>query len=428
MPLTTHQEEKASEILNHLHNKVPRILLLGSAGTGKTYLVGELMRRFKRDFSINPLYNNGKMYALAPTHKALSILMTKITTPVEFKTSHSAVKMIMGQPDRITGLRKFIRAKQTSYNREDDFKHCKIAINDECSMINSEIVSYLDEYRFPIIYTGDDKQINPVGEPFSPVFHRNYPIVRLTEIIRQGAGNPIIDLSNDLDMIYFKEPNMINGKGYTYSNAKHVLIDNLAEVNGTDEMKYLAFTNSAVDEMNKLVRQKRYGNPNKIEKDETIVFNSPFGNFYTNQEIKVETVETVTDYILVPSNTTRYDKDNIPISNTDRIKVKYYRINDRINVLHEQSEYIFKKILDGIIFYCSKHGWDWRGKFYFAEQFADIKYNHAITVHKSQGSTYKEAILNIGDILICRDINERTRLLYTGITRASDVVILNNVK
>jgi hypothetical protein len=427
MPLTTHQEEKKDEIITHLKNGIKIILLLGSAGTGKTFLAGELVKLFKRDFTINPIYNNGKIYALAPTNKALAVLMGKINSPVEFKTNHSALKMRMGQPDRTTGLRKFYREK--SYGKkDDDFKYCKIACSDECSMLNSELVGYMEEYRFPIIYMGDDKQINPIGEPFSPVFHKNYTTVRLTEIIRQGAGNPIIDLSNDLDMIYFKEPNMINGKGYTYSNAKHLLIDNLAEVNGTDEMKYLAYHVDAVDEMNRLVRLKRYGNPNKIEKDETILFNSPFGNFYTSQEVKVEQVQTITDYILVPARNTRFDKDNIPISNTDRIKIKYYRINDSINVLHEQSEYIFKKILLGIEFYCEKHGWDWRGKYFFLEQFADIKYNHAITVHKSQGSTYKEAIINIGDILQNRNVEERTRLLYTGITRASDVVILNNVK
>ena len=427
MPLTEHQVEKKDEIFNYLREGTNRILLLGSAGTGKTYLAGELVKLFKRDFTINKLFNNGRIYALAPTNKALAVLMGKINSPVEFKTTHSALKMVKSQPDRITGLRKFVRAKK-SFNKEDDFEHCKIAINDECSMLNSELLTYLQDYNFPIIFMGDDKQINPVGEPFSPVFHQNYATVKLTEIVRQGKGNPIIDLSNDLDLIYFKEPNMIDGKGYTYSNAKNILIDNLAEVNGTDEMKYLAFTNDTVDDTNRLVRERRYGTPKRIEKDETIVFNSPFGSFYTNQEVKVENVEVITDYILVPAAKTRYDKDNIPISNVDKIKMKCYRINDSINVVHEQSDYIFKEILKGINYYCAKHGWDWRGKYYFTEQFADIKYNHAITVHKSQGSTYKEAIVNIGDITLNRNIEERNRLLYTGITRASDVVILNNVK
>ncbi len=45
-----------------------------------------------------------------------------------------------------------------------------------------------------------------------------------------------------------------------------------------------------------------------------------------------------------------------------------------------------------------------------------------------QGSTYKEAILNIGNIGFNSDMAEKQKMLYTAITRASDLVILNNVK
>ena len=50
-----------------------------------------------------------------------------------------------------------------------------------------------------------------------------------------------------------------------------------------------------------------------------------------------------------------------------------------------------------------------------------------IESNKMQGSTYKQAILNIRDIRINRDLQERERLLYTGVTRASELLILYNV-
>jgi len=428
MALTLHQQEKQEEILSHLYVGENRILLIGSAGVGKTYMMGELVKLLARDRRVNGHYNNKKIYALAPTNKALAVLKGKIDYEVEFKTVDSALHRRPGPADPKTGIRKFIRINRKSKSAEE-FKTCKAAIVDEASMLNSELLTYLDEYRFPIIFVGDNKQINPVGEAESPVFTRGYPTVELTEIVRQKNPNPIIELSRDLDLIYFKQPNVINNRGYLYSNAKHIMIDRLAEVNGTDDLKYLAYTNDEVELMNKLVRVKRYGNPKKIELEETITFNMPYGSFYTNEEVKVRHVDIITDFISVPKEDTRYDKDDNPITEMDKIKMKYYRINESISVVHEQSEAIFKLIVAQLNGHCKNNGWSWNARDYFRDKiFADIKYNHALTIHKSQGSTYKEAIINIGNVLrYCRDANEKQRLLYTGVTRASDLVILNNV-
>lgn len=275
----------------------------------------------------------------------------------------------------------------------------------------------------------DEKQINPVGEPYSPVFHRGYPVVELTEIIRQGNGNPIIELSRDLDMIFFKTPKLIDNKGYVYDEDKTGIIENLAEVNGTDEMKYLSYTNVDVDGMNKLVRQRRYGNPKKIEKLETIVFNSPFGEFYTNKEVLVRDTAIITANMAVPKHDTKFDNEtDNPIGETDSIRLKFYRVNDAFNVIHEDSEAVFKHIVQTLTYNCAKLGWNWKGKYWFEEQFADIKYNHAITTHKSQGSTYKTTIVNVGNIMFNKNAEERERLLYTAVTRASDLLILHNIK
>lgn len=432
--LTAHQEEKFNEIKTHLKNGHKRIIVQGSAGTGKTFLAGEVAKFLKRDYGYNPNYNNGEVFVTAPTNKALAVLMSKVTAPVQFKTIHSALKLKLFTNNK-TGKRSFVKA----FSRKDEFRQCKAAMIDECSMLNTELEGsaegigepvrgHLENYNFPIIYIGDDKQINPVGEPFSPVFHKNYPVVELTEIIRQGNGNPIIELSRDLDMIFFKTPKLIDGKGYVYDENKSGIIEALAEVNGTDEMKYLSFMNTDVDAMNKLVRERRYGNPKRIEKLETLVFNSPMGEFYTNREVLVRDVDIITAFIGVPRHDTKFDENDSPVGNMDSIRLKFYRINDAFNVIHEDSDTIFKSVVQTLTYNCAKLGWGWKGKYWFEEQFADIKYNHAITVHKSQGSTYKHSVLNIGNIMFNKNAEERTRLLYTGVTRASDLVILNNVK
>lgn len=426
MEPTAHQQSIENSLVDDLYAGKKRIILKGAAGVGKTHLVSHLIKRVEKDYNINKGYNNGLIFVTAPTNKALAVLQNKIpgSARIEFKTVHSALKM-KRFIDSKSGMVKFTRERSSKVNL---FNHCKMAFVDESSMLNTELLKHLDELKFPIIYVGDQNQINPVGELETPVFNRNYPVHELTEIIRQGAGNPIIDLSRDLDMIFFKRPQMIEGKGYTYNSSKGIIIEDLAEVNGTDEIKYLSWTNVDVDDMNDLVRRRIYGNPKKVELGEILVFDAPFGGqYYTNQEVKVESIDIVTEYVPIPTYATVFDADNIPVNHTQNVKMRYYRINDSFNIVHEDSALLFKEISTEIKSCCSKLDWNWKGFYYFSEKFAAFKYNHAISIHKSQGSTYKQAVLNIGNIYFNKNAYERQRLLYTGCTRASDLVILYNV-
>jgi hypothetical protein len=53
------------------------------------------------------------------------------------------------------------------------------------------------------------------------------------------------------------------------------------------------------------------------------------------------------------------------------------------------------------------------------ECFAELNYGYCITVHKSQGSTFKNVFIDINDILANNNINETSKCLYTSITRSS---------
>lgn len=447
MELTPHQQEKEQQVIDLAETGHKRIVIIGSAGVGKTVLVASLARYFSE------CYWNGFIYVTAPTNKALAVLKTKVEVHegdnIILKTIHSALSL-KKYDDPKTGKRTFIKGKKSGRVQADDFDFSRICIIDESSMLNSQIEGncekgdkkvsgHLESYEGIVIYVGDNKQLNPVGEPFSPVFGKKYPTVELTEIIRQGEGNPIINLSRDLDMIYFKKSKIFpvsNGtktisklNGYLYSDNMQTIVDNLAMVNGTDELKYLAYTNKEVDKMNGIVRERRYGTPAKLELEETIIFNSPFDEFYTNQEVKVEKLDVIEWNVSLPTFYTTYDTSGNPINDKfDKVRLKCYIVNDSFKVVHEDSDKAFKEAAKEIKNKCLKIGWDWRGYYWFVEQFADIKYNHAITIHKSQGSTYKESILNIQDIGFCRDSAERERLLYTAVTRASNLVILHKVK
>lgn len=457
MALTAHQEQKMADFIQLCIEGHKRIVLKGSAGVGKTFMTQEIIKVLK-----STLYKYGAVYITAPTHKALRVLMTKIEPKpyIIFQTIHSALQ-IERYIDKETGTEHF---RQKKINEKyPPFKGAQVVMVDESSMLNRELMGYIDKYpNLLFIYIGDDKQLNPVGEEYSPVFlgreidfdfrgmpvgWEEYPTVELTEVVRQGAGNPIIELSRNLDLlINLGNSTRVNklledNLGYAFDNNQDYIVDKLAEVNGTDDLKYTAWTNPVCDFVNGKVRERLYGErPMKVEVGESIVFNAPFKDYTTNQELKILTVEIRDIEIIVPNEATRYaysegipilqrrfDEQGVEIRTYDLATVKVYWVNEELPILHETEQVRFGKMLQEIIIKCQKKLIPWHIKYIFAEQFVDFTYNHAITIHKSQGSTFQKSIVNVKNVLLnSKRPLEMQRLLYTGVTRAAKTLILFN--
>ena len=423
--LTENQSRILRESLKILKTS-NKLVITGKAGTGKTTLVKFLIEELK---SI-PFYKYKYSVCSAPTNKAVKVLRDKIGMDFDrnrFCTIHSALRL-KRDIDPASGVVSF---KPDPYNDNIPLDKVGFLIIDEASMVNKEILSYIERHtkNIKVIFVGDEGQLSPVGEPFSPVFHADYPILELTEIIRQAEDNPIIELSRNLHYLKSKVPNRVQVGGYIFSNNFDSVVSTLAAVNGSDELKYLAWTNQDIDYVNKKVRESIYGTPAKIEIGESLIFNTPYKDFFTNDEVKVEELS------IEEKNFTAYKKIN-PHCSVDNFnasqylentrKLKYYVVNKTINILHESSEGMFTDMKKDMRKRCIEKLINWRDFYEFVEQFADIKYNHAISIHKSQGSTYNQVIINIKNCMLNKDIDEREKLLYTAITRAKELVVLYN--
>jgi exodeoxyribonuclease-5 len=412
--LTGHQNTVLKQALAKLEDN-NTLLIKGSAGVGKTFMVNSLINLIK---ATNRRIK--KVVCSAPTHKALAVLKNKITIACEFKTTHAALNLKLKTCFR-TGKRTF----------EQDIlpdEQIDLLIVDEASMLNIELVAHIcnlqEHYGTVVVYLGDIKQLPPVNEDEPTVFISDFPSVELTEIIRQGTDNPIINLSRDLGKIYtqvndFNQESMC---GYLHTRDKDYIVNKLSEVNGTDEIKYLAWTNKKVDEINHAVRNKIYGTPNKIELNETLIFNTAYrAEYFTNQEIKVTSLEAKKIDVKYPV------KRNGKNTETKSASLQVYVINKSIIVIHEDCESELKNIIDKVKQSATKRLIYWTDYYAFVDIFADLTYNHAITIHKSQGSTFQKVVLDINDIFKNKKESEKNKLLYTAITRASDLVVMLNI-
>ena len=190
-----------------------------------------------------------------------------------------------------------------------------------------------------------------------------------------------------------------------------------------ENTKFLAWTNAEVNYRNKVIRSIRYGeHASLIENGEIIIMKEPFGLYYTSQEIKVERLEIKeSPFTIVFRGKETNKPENFSKSSMTRV-FKYYLINGEIPIIHEDSQELFKKTLKTIKELISQGIAKWTDFYKFKERFAYFDYSYAITVHKSQGSTYKNVIVNYRDLNRNRDSVEAKKLWYTAVTRASNLL------
>lgn len=423
--LNEEQKEIFDKITTIKLHTFSQSLLTGYSGTGKTFLVTKIIEEI--------LYQNkGVRIAItAPTNKAVRVLknlssICETHSRVEFNTLHS-----------LLGLKRVITSEgKEEYKAEfggGDISEFDIVLVDEVSMLDNELYEQLldsAEYNnILLLFIGDRGQIPPVNGGESRLFTEELEnSFNLTKIIRQAGGNPIIQIAQKIRTNEdIKEETIVdeenNGVIFLKINTEMPLLEKYFKSENFNKnanfVKVLAWTNRAVDYYNDKIRAMIYGEKcGKLNIGEKMVCNKPITDsrkrilLNNNDEFEVLSYEIKTEI-------TAY-------------KFSYYAVKvlcngktQTIKLLAEKSENDYQKELKILKDKASKASPmlrrnAWVKYFNLLGKYADVKYNYALTVHKSQGSTFDNAIVINCDIKRVQDKKERNKLLYTAVTRAKN--------
>jgi len=250
------------------------LLMVGPAGTGKSTIVRELLRRWRY------VHGEGNVILSSPTHRANWVLKSMSAYKAR-RFGHDALQ----RADPIT-LEALMGARLNDWTGRFVYPEVDAALKsnkpppisrldaggvlviDEASMMDFDELRRVRQWRerlgFGILYIGDAEQLPPVGMDRSLVFSAGLREVRLTEVMRQRGGNPLLDLLTDIRL--GKNPPVVaslndsTGEGIVLANNRSAALQAIAVLSSPEivrsnmnQLRVLAGRNSAVREWNGLI-------------------------------------------------------------------------------------------------------------------------------------------------------------------------------
>lgn len=182
--LNSQQEKARDAIIDWYYNSRSQIFVLsGYAGTGKTFLLNQVIRD-----SLD--LDDTKVAFVAPTGKAATVLIQKGSpaTTIHHLIYDVAEETVERELDDGT----IKKEKRIKFVKKLQIPDLKLIVVDEVSMVPDDMLDDLLSFNIKIICTGDNAQLDPVSG-YNTILKK--PDITLTEIVRQAEGNPIIHIA-----------------------------------------------------------------------------------------------------------------------------------------------------------------------------------------------------------------------------------------
>ena len=183
--LTFDQENAKNLIAEWFTNTQDQVFVLsGYAGTGKTFLIDYIVR------NVLMLKIGTEAVFVSPTGKAAANLVRNGTVA---GTVHSLIYMRDDEDFDVDENGEIIQKEELSFiKREKIDEKIRLIIIDEASMINETVLNDLLSFHVKCLFCGDGAQLPPVNGVCTLLQRPHYT---MTEIVRQAADNPIIQVA-----------------------------------------------------------------------------------------------------------------------------------------------------------------------------------------------------------------------------------------
>ena len=423
-------------------------LLRGYAGTGKTSLVGALVRTL--DFL------KQKFVLLAPTGRAAKVFSAYAGHPAF--TIHKKIYR-----------ERAYSGEGGNFTLNDNLTTHTLYIVDEASMISNEglsgamfgtgrLLDDLVQFVYSgqgcrLLLMGDTAQLPPVGEELSPALYadalRGYGLevveTDLTQVVRQEQQSGILWNATALRRLIAEEewgvlPKIrISGFPDVKLLPGNELIDALSacyDRDGTDETIVVCRSNKRANIYNNGIRAQILWREEELESGDLLMVAK---NHYswTEKEKNLDFIANGETAVVRRVRRTaemygfRFADVLLSFPNWQDAELEVRLLLDTLHsdapaLSREESERLFQTVLEDYVDIPLKRDRMKKMKadpYYNALQ---VKYAYAVTCHKAQGGQWKNVFLDQGYMSEEYLTPDYFRWLYTAVTRATDTLYLVN--
>ncbi|MCD1628497.1 ATP-dependent DNA helicase [Marinobacter shengliensis] len=405
LQLTSGQQAAYEDFSTFLADDQQQVFVLeGFAGTGKStlveFLLGQIPKIFRTLKLVNPQFKGRDVMLTATTNKAAETF--EMITKQEVRTIQSVLGLRV-QTDYRTGKSQLIPAKT------NDLPDHKLIIIDEASYVDSQLLDYVFKRtkNCKIMFIGDPAQLSPVKSSSTPVFNAGFPTAKLTEVVRQAKGNPIIELST-----MFRET-VMSGEFFSFKpDGKHIqwlprdqfedaIVQEFTDPTWNDRRsKVLAWTNKTVIGYNQAIHNLTKGSTEFHDGDYAVC-----NAFIHNKNCQLRTGQMTLITEIVPAQQHGVDGYNVEMDHRHSafLPASLDAMKVRLNQAKAEDDYTVLVEIQ--------------------KEWIDLRAAYACTINKSQGSTYDKVFIDLDDLKRCNNPNTLARLLYVAVSRARYQVI-----
>ena len=420
MELTTEQAQSLALMLEWFSKKKrENYRLSGYAGTGKSYLVGKFLQAIGREPTV---------YCLAPSHKARRNLQDLIDISGVDWIECQTIAKFLGQSPKLnteTGLEEFTSDSKGRI-------YADLVIADEYSMLSTKNLEEIQKkYAGRILFVGDPAQLPPVGEKSSPVLALPMNESQLVTPVRYSGNIGTVSASyrspkpQDWLSIESTDGTIVKSseKDWFYG-----LVDQTQAAlksHNYDDCKAIVFRNKTAETWNDRIRIKLWGDhaPAYAIGDRLIARKPLFRK--TEEYRKNKNCHFSKRYAPVAENSMEFTVVGTPEINSIKVGGKAYNFYSLPAKPDEGKEFWLqiatpdaKGSIESAISQARSKS-DWGLVKDLSVNFDDVVFSYVVTCHKAQGSTFRATYLDLQDLRACPD---RSQMLYTALTRASEYV------